>query len=334
MYMTTTLCSKSPRISPRFVLVLLALAGLCLTGCSNRMAIMQENQANLQILVQENARQMSGLVTCMEQNQKDLQVTIQDLRQTTQTLSEDMTGAAKAHGDLKTSVQQGHAMLTGRVDRVEEDQKALNQELSQTAQKRQILAASIASETARRLALEQEVQDNKAVFLSKLSGMQDSQVTLQSELKSLRTTIQTAVIEIKTVAAAQATLEETLNQSVAGQIASMQEIQSQQQTQLKYSQAQIDKLVDGLSGLETNLTQLEHILKEDISNLSKAVVLANSKLEGQTELTTRVADVQTNTHSMIESLRADLAQVKTVVSEVTPIDMNEPEELVSDTTEP
>ena len=326
--------SKDARISGQFVWVLLLGAGLCLTGCSNRMAIMQENQANLQILVQENARQMSGLVTCMEQNQNELKVTIQNLRETTQTLSEDMTLVTEAHATLKTTVQQRHVALTGRVDRVEEGQEALTRDLLNTAKKREILAASIANEQDERLALEQQVQGNKTMFLAKMSGMQDDQVTLQSELKSLKDTIQTAVADIGAVAAAQTTLKETLTETVAGQIAALQTVQMRQETQLEYSQDQLNELINGLSGLETNLTQLERILKEDISNVSKAVELANSKLQGQTDLAVQVADVQTNTHAMIETLKGDLAEVKTLVSEISTITVDAPEVLSSETTEP
>jgi len=316
-----------------FALALLVVAGLCLTGCSNQMAIMQENQASLQALVQENARQMSDLVTCMEQSQKELKVTMQSLRDTTQQLSDDMTLVTVAHSDLKKTVQQKNTVIVGRVDSVEQRQEALTGDLASTDQERKKLAASIANEEAERLALAGMVRDNETVFLSKMSEMQGSQVALQSELKSLKLTIQGAVADIGAVVVAHKTLEETVDNTVAGQ-AAMQENQSLQQTQLDDSKVKIEKLLNGLAGLETNLTQLERILTEDISNLSKAVELANEQVQGQMNATQKVTDVQSNTHTMIENLKDDLQQVKTLVEEISTVQVNQPEILSSDESTP
>ena len=334
MNSTTPHHSTSIRIPKSLVLAMLVFAGLCLTGCSNQMAIMQENQANLQVLVEENARQMSDLVACMEQSQQELKVTIQNLRETTRTLSADMALVTQAHTDLKDTVQQRDAVMTKRVDSVEKGQRALSTEVLKTAEKRQILAASIANEQEARLALEQEVQDNQAVFLTKISNMQGSQVALQSELKTLKATIQTAVADISTVAAAQATMEEALAETVAGHVSKVQQVQAQQQTQLDYSTEQIDKLLAGLTGLETNLTQLERILKQDISNVTKAVELANEQVQGQIEVTQKVTDVQSDTNVMIENLKDDLQEVKTLVSEISAVQMNDPEVLSSEEAAP
>jgi chromosome segregation ATPase len=312
-------------ISRQLVLALLILSGLCLTGCSNRMAIMQENQANLQILVQENAHQMSGLVTCMEQSQQALKATIQDLRETTRELSEDMTQVTASHTDLKKTVQQTNQVIAGRMTSIQEDQKAVNNELFSTAEARRKLAASIVNEEEKRLALEDLVQDNKTVFLAKLSTVQGGQVELRSELKSLKDTVQVAVDDISAVAMAQQTLQETVSKTVASQLAAMQEIQSQQQTQLDFSQDQIEDLLNGLTGLSSNLTELERILKEDISNVSKAVELIAQQTQGQDDLAQQVANLQSNTDAMFSILKDELSEVRIVVAEIQTLEMNDAE---------
>jgi hypothetical protein len=322
--------SNSIRTSNYLTLAIFAVVGLSLTGCSNRMAIMQENQANLQVLVQENAHQLSDLVSCMEQNQQALKVTIVNLRETTKQLSEDMTQVTMAHSAFKDTVQKNNAVIASRVNSVEQDQEALSSELLGTAQERQKLAASIDNEKMKRAELEQVVEDNKAVFLAKVSTVQDSQVELQTELKSLKVTIQTAVSDISAVAMAQKTLEESVYKTVAGQLAAMQEVQTQQLIQSDYSKGQIDKLLSGLTGLETNLTQLESILKEDIKDVSQAVELASHKQEEfEGETSQRVVDLQSNTQSMIGILKAELTQVRTLVAEIRAISVNTPEILTT-----
>jgi chromosome segregation ATPase len=322
------------RTSNYLVLAILAIVGLSLTGCSNQMAIMQENQANLQVLVQENAHQLSDLVSCMEQSQQALKVTILNLRETTKQLSEDMTQVTMAHSAFKDSVQKNNAVIASRVTSVEEDQKALSSELFSTAQERQKLAASIDNEGMKRAELEQMVEDNRTVFLAKVSTVQDSQVEFQTELKSLKATIQTAVSDISAVAMAQRNLEETVHQTVAGQLAAMQEAQTQQQIQSDDSKNKIDKLLSGLAGLETNLTQLESILKEDIKDVSKAVELAGHKQEEfEGETSQQVVELQSNTQSMIDTLKAELTQVRTVVAEINAISVNTPEILVTEPSE-
>ncbi|MCF7973137.1 MAG: hypothetical protein K9N55_04950 [Phycisphaerae bacterium] len=337
--------------SKHIALVAFAIIGLSLTGCSNQMAIMQENQANLQTLVQENARQMSDVVTCIKQSQKELQVTILNLRDTTQKLSDDMTLVTSAQTALQQTVQQKNAVIAKRVDSVEQSQKALSSELFNTAEERQKLAASIVNEEDKRIALEQVVDDNRTVFLAKVSSVQGSQVELQTELRSLKATIQTAVADISAVTQAQKTLEETVNTAMTGQLASLQQAQLEQQTQLEHSQGQIEKLLTGLSGLENNLTQLERILKEDIANVSKAVELAGHRQEsyestasqqaqgmastvesvqhGQRDLTDQVVELQSATQSMIDTLKTDLQQVRDVVDEIKTLDIDTLEALAS-----
>jgi chromosome segregation ATPase len=322
------------RIPRQLVLALFVLTGLCLTGCSNPMAIMQENQASLQILVQENARQVSGLVTCMEQSQQALKATIQELRETTRELSDDMTQVTVAHADLKTTVQQSNTAIASQMESVQEDQKAMNSELFSTAEARKNLATSIVNEEEKRLALEDVVQDNKTVFLAKVSTVQGGQVELQSELKSLKDSIQTAMDDISAVAMAQMTLEKTVSTTVASQLAAMQEIQSQQQTQLDFSKAQIEDLLNGLTGLSSNLTELERILKEDISNVSKAVELTAQQTQGQNDLAQQVANLQSNTDAMFNTLKDELSEVRTVVAEIQIIEINDPDILSSEASAP
>jgi chromosome segregation ATPase len=325
MNSTKTTHFDSTCICRQLVLALLILSGLCLTGCSNRMAIMQENQANLQILVQENAHQMSALVTCMEQSQQALKATIQDLRETTRELSEDMTQVTASHTDLKKTVQQTNQVIAGRMTSIQEDQKAVNSELFSTAEARRKLATSIVNEEEKRLALEDLVQDNKTVFMAKLSTAQGGQVELRSQLKSLKDTVQVAVDDISAVAMAQQTLQETVSKTVASQLAAMQEIQSQQQTQLDFSQDQIEELLNGLTGLSSNLTELERILKEDISNVSKAVELTAQKTQGQNDLAQQVANLQSNTDAMFSILKDELSEVRIVVAEIQTLEMNDAE---------
>ncbi|MCP4455152.1 MAG: hypothetical protein GY809_27125 [Planctomycetes bacterium] len=334
MYSTTRYQIGSKGISRHVTLALIVLAGLCLTGCSNKMAIMQKNQANLQMLVGENARQMSDLVTSMQQSQDALKVTIQNLRETTRKLSDDMTRVTTAHADLKKTVQQESAMMASRVARVEAGQEAVSHGQSQAKEDRKILAASIGNEAQMRLALEQEVQDNKTLYLSSLSTLQGSQVALESELKSLKVTIQGAVAGISAVALAQTTLEEDMRETLAGEVAGLQETQAEQQTQLDDSRDQIAKLLTGLTGLETNLTQLEQILKEDISNMAKAVELSNQQVQGDNGLTQRVSELQSSTHAMIDTLKDELQDVRTVVDGIKTIEMNDPELLLVEESTP
>lgn len=334
MNRTTTHHFDGTRIRRQLVLGLFVLSGLCLTGCSNQMAIMQENQASLQVLVQENANQMSDLVACMEQSQQQLKATIQDLRKTTRELSADMTQVTAAHTDLKQTVQQSNAVIASQMESVQEKQKAMNSELYSTAEAQEKLAASIVNEEQERLALADVVQDNKSVFMAKMSKVEGGQVALQTELKSLKDTVQLAVDDISAVAMAQATLEETVSKTVASQLAAMQETQSKQQIQLDFSRDQIEGLLDGLTGLSSNLTELERILKEDISNVSKAVELVGQQTQGQDDLTQQMADLQSNTDAMISTLKDELREVRTVVVELQTLDMNEPEVLSSEEATP
>jgi predicted DNA binding CopG/RHH family protein len=334
MNSTTTLQTGGTGIFRHFTLALLVLAGLCLTGCGNKMAIMQENQANLQMLVGENARQMSDLVASMKQNQQALKVSIQSLRDTTQELSGDITQVTVAHADLKKTVQQDNAVMISRVAQVEAGQEALIHDLSKGTENRKILAASIGNEQEQRLALGQEVQDNKTLTLSTLSTLQGSQVALESELKSLKVTIQDAVVGISALAVAQQSLELSLNDTVAGPVATLQETQTQQQTQLDYSQDQIDKLITGLTGLQTNLTQLEGILKEDIENMSKAVELSSQQVQGENGLTQQVSELQSSTHSMIDALKEELQDVRIVVADIKAIRMKDVEIISSEESTP
>jgi predicted DNA binding CopG/RHH family protein len=273
-------------------------------------------------------------VASMKQNQQALKVSIQSLRDTTQELSGDITQVTVAHADLKKTVQQDNAVMTSRVAQVEAGQEALIHDLSKGTENRKILAASIGNEQEQRLALEAEVQDNKTLYLSNLSTLQGSQVALESELKSLKVTIQDAVAGISAVAVAQQSLEVSLNDTVAGPVATLQETQTQQQTQLDYSQDQMDKLITGLTGLETNLTQLEGILKEDIENMSKAVELSSQQVQGENGLTQQVSELQSSTHSMIDALKEELQDVRIVVADIKAIRMKEVEIISSEESTP
>ncbi len=345
----------SLRTSKYFALALLAVVGLSLTGCSNQMAIMQENQANLQVLVQQNAHQLSDVVGCMEQGQQALEATILDLRETTKQLSEDMTQVTVTHAAFKDTVKQNNAEVASRVNTVEQAQEALSGEFLGTAQERQKLAASIDNGEMKQAELEQVVEDNKTVFLAKVSGVQDSQVEFQAELKSLKATIQTAVSDISAVARAQKTLEDTISSAVSAQLAAMHQVQTQQQSQLDASEDHIANLLNSLTGLESNLTQLESTFKKEIEGISRAVELADHRQEefqaktnqqvlmatqasstvkeGQNNLAVQVGEFQTSTQSMIDTLRVEVDRVRSVVSEISAISMNTPDILTSDASE-
>ena len=323
--------------------ILLAMICLALAGCGNEMTTMKQNQASLQILIEENARQMAGVVATMDSNQKQLQATIESLRETTQKLSDDMTYVSNAHAELSKIVDEKDKTIAARVDGVEQTQQTMRSDLDQTADQRELLAADIASVSEQHLALRDTVKKDNATLLAKVSTVSNEQTNLRSELAGITAGFQEVVADISSVVKARGQFEATVNKKMADQMAAVRRDQQKQQDQIDTSAGRIEQVTTGLATLENSLSKLEQLMREDAKNFSEAFDLFGQKqmqLEEQAKRDVRglagsldavkqrqdalgkqIDELQGSFDGVIKSLKSDLEKLNASLKRLQPLEI-------------
>ena len=237
--------SVSKSVARAVFLAVVIAVFLGLTGCSNQMAKIDEQQATLQMMVKANSLQIEGMAARLEENQQQLNTLIE-------------------------SVQSNIAAVAVEVEQVAADVVIVSD--AQTMLRETVISNN-RQVTEKISTLGQSQEDLSAGLGQAISGV-------QSETRKVATDLTGVAADVTAVTTEQARLFEAMqqnNQDLANKVAVIEQAQQERQNTIGGMEDNINALATNISGLGQDVLRLQELLQSNIRELVSIAEVSGRK---------------------------------------------------------
>ena len=237
--------SVSKSVARAVFLAVVIAVFLGLTGCSNQMAKIDEQQATLQMMVKANSLQVEDIATRLEKNQQQL-------------------------NSLIESVQNNVAQVAVEVDQVSNDVAAV----ADAQVKLQNTVLSNSRQVAEKISTLGKSQENLSAGLGQaISGVQSETRKVAADVTAV-TAEQAKLSEV--MQQSYGLLAEN-NQDLANKVAVIEQAQQERQNTIGGMEDNINALAANISGLGQDVLRLQELLQSNIRELVSIAEVSGRK---------------------------------------------------------
>lgn len=245
------------------------------TGCE-QWTRMEDNQVRLQAMVAANARQLATLSSQVHTGQGTINESIQQLDADTRTVAAEVLEAQDQQHQLQQTVVAGHEGLDRRVTQLDKNQEILQASVTEIAGVTGRTASDLTALATEHAALHETVRANQQEMTRSVAAVVGNQQRIQAGVTHLQQNDEALATDITSLAAAQATAQETLqanHEEVKGRFASLADTQQQLQGQVGALGERVDRkagdLAAAMASVQSSVTAGRDDLASRIAGLSE-----------------------------------------------------------------
>lgn len=281
---------KGAILRTMMVLVITAI-GLCLVGCGEEMAKLEEKQLNLQAEIEANARQIAALGNRIEQNQQQLRAGIKEVQNNIVEVASDTAAVSRDNMKFQDVVKNTNRQTTNKITLLEQNQSDLQTKIEDMRNNTQNFAADTGTDIANvkdeQARLYETVQSNSRQFTNNMAEIEQNQQQWQSRIEELQQNFQEATTKISTLGDDLLKLQETLQSNIR-ELSNMMDLSGKEQ--LKFQ----EKIQQNLLAVDSTISAIKQSQKQ---------------LQSQIEnVRSRAETMSTELPAAIEQLREEVAR--------------------------
>jgi chromosome segregation ATPase len=246
-------------------------------GCDDQLARMEANQVKLQAMVAANARQLATVSSQLYVNNGEVQRSIQKLDQNDQAVAAEVTAVQNEQTAVHEAVTSGNQALDKKMATVHENQRLLQDGVTQVATVTQRTASDVTAIAKEHATLHQLVQRGRQETAESLAAVAGSQQTIRTDIGQLQQAdqkmaeqltalavsqdriyggldglgkfVQAVASDVAGISRGQAALHQTLNEKAETIVAGMGTMSAEQASLRKTLKANQDAVAAMLAGL-------------------------------------------------------------------------------------
>ena len=286
---------RGPVVRTVLTVAIVAIA-LGLAGCGRQMAKIDENQAQLQMMIKANSLQITEIASRLEENQQDLQTVIGSVQSDVAKVSADVAAVADAQMKLHETVQDGSLQVSDKIAAIGQTQKALSASLGRAISGVQgetqkvaahviEVAADVTAVTAEQAKLYETVQENNLQLTNKVAVIDQAQRKRQNTIGSMEDNINALASSISGLGEDVLKLQEILQSNIR-ELVSIAEVSGQKNDEFQQSiRANLQTLDESLTSLKANQDNLQSRIEQmkneapDLSDMPAAIDQLRDQLE-------------------------------------------------------
>ena len=255
-------------------------------GCGRQMAKIDENQAQLQMMIKANSLQIAEIAGRLEENQQELQAVIGSVQNDVAKVSADVAAVADAQMRLHETVQSGSLEVSDKIAVIGQTQEALSVSLGRAisgvrGETQKVaadvinVAADVTAVTAEQAKLYETVQENNVQLTNKVAAIEQAQQERQNTVGSMEENINILASSIGALGEDVLKLQEILQSNIR-ELVSIAEVSGRRNDEFQQS-------------IRTNLQTLD----ESLASLKAHQKDLRSRVEaGQSELQSRIEQLK------------------------------------------
>ncbi len=251
---------RGPVVRTVLTVVIVAIT-LTLAGCGQQMAKIDENQAQLQMMVKANSIQIAEIAGSLEKSQQELRAAIGSVQGDVTQVAADVSAVAEAQMNLHATMQEGSLEMSDKIAAIGQEQKALSVNLGRAiagvqGETRQVsadvtaVAAEVTAVTAEQTKMYEMAQENNLQLTNKVAVIEQAQEKRHSTIGGMEENITALAANIGALGEDVLKLQEILQSNIR-ELVSIADISGRKQSEFQ------DSMRKNLQTLDESLTTLK-----------------------------------------------------------------------------
>ncbi len=263
---------RGPVVRTVLTVVIVAIT-LGSAGCGNQMAKIDENQAQLQMMVKANSLQITKIAGNLEKSQQEFRAMIGSIQGDVTQVAADVSAVADAQMKLHAAVQDSSLVVSEKIVAIGQEQKALSADLGRAiagvqGETRQVaadvtaVAADVTAVTAEQAKMYETVQANNLQLADKVAVIEQAQQKRQNTIGGMEENITSLAVSIGALGEDVLKLQEILQSNIR-ELVSIADISGQKQSEFQESMSKnLQTLDESLATLKASQNKLQNRIEQ------------------------------------------------------------------------